>query len=987
MKQITTCLATVAVASLLAVAGTANAATASLIFSEHVEGSSFNKALEIYNSGSTAVDLSTYSVELYSNGNTTATSTQALSGTLAAGDVFVIANSQADPAILAVADVTSGVADFNGDDVLLLKSSTGIVDSFGTLGTDPGSSWGSGAFTSKDHTLQRKDSICAGDTNPNDAFDPATQWDSLAKDTFGGLGSHTVSCSGGVNSITVSIADVSQAEGNSGSSNFVFTVALSRPAAAGGVNFDIATGDGTATTADSDYVANSVTSASIAAGSSSYSFTVQVTGDTTPEPDEGFGVTLSNIQGTDVITTSASATGTIVNDDIATLEVYEIQGSGSASPWAGQTVNTSGVVTAVEGSGFYLQTPDSAADSDPLTSNGIYVYEPSSGLSPGDVVTLTAGVSEYYGLTELSGVSNLVVISSGQTLPTAVAFDDHTPSTDPTALTCGSSNFECFEGMRVHIANGMATTGSGYSSNFTYDYLYVTATGERSMREPGLLYGLTPTAGDNGAADVWDGNPEGFTMSPNEFSASVTGYDGNSTPITGGSRFTATGVFGYSFGAYEFYPTALNITYAAPMPDGVPLAGSGILRIGSFNAERFCDAVDDTIPIPPPGEAIPPGKEIFECGNYGLPTTAEYQEKTERVADYIGTVLGLPDVVALEEVENLGALTKLADQLNADYGISYTPRLIEGNGVSGIDVAFLVNPATVQIVSVVQLDKYLKWLTPNGNNRPVFDRPPLLLQAIYTGAGMSQPFMVLANHLKSRSDVDDVTSTGEPTADALEAQEKRFRQAYALAMLVDNLQSPYAAQTLALRQAAAGLQRASSLQAEPAGIPLAVVGDFNAYEFTDGFVDMVGLVSGHYDFAANIWDLSDLTSWNLETLGTPLADTNVVNPPLWNAVLSLPENERYSYLYTVRFGSIQGYDDSGQSDGREVPTDQVLDHALLNQAAKASFVRMDYGRANQDAASQTEYNSTGAIGVSDHDGFVLQFAFDRIFADGFDQAN
>ena len=82
---------------------------------------------------------------------------------------------------------------------------------------------------------------------------------------------------------SLSINDLTQAEGNAGTTNFAFTVTLDSPAGAGGVTFDIATSNGTAE-AGSDYVAQSLTSQVIPAGSSSFPFTVQVNGDMSPKP-------------------------------------------------------------------------------------------------------------------------------------------------------------------------------------------------------------------------------------------------------------------------------------------------------------------------------------------------------------------------------------------------------------------------------------------------------------------------------------------------------------------------------------------------------------------------------------------------------------------------------------------------------------------------------------------------------------------------------
>ena len=88
----------------------ADAAPTELFFSEYVEGSSNNKALEIYNGTGASVDLTAggYSVQVFSNGAATAGTSVPLAGTLAAGDVFVLAQASADAAILAQADQTSG---------------------------------------------------------------------------------------------------------------------------------------------------------------------------------------------------------------------------------------------------------------------------------------------------------------------------------------------------------------------------------------------------------------------------------------------------------------------------------------------------------------------------------------------------------------------------------------------------------------------------------------------------------------------------------------------------------------------------------------------------------------------------------------------------------------------------------------------------------------------------------------------------------------
>ncbi len=114
--------------------------------------------------------------------------------------------------------------------------------------------------------------------------------------------------------VNLSINDVSLNEGNAGTTSFTFTVSLSAPAGPGGVTFDIATADGTATQ-PGDYTQQSLTSQTIPAGSSTYSFTVLVNGDTTPETNETFFVNVTNDTGATL--TDGQGQGTIVNDDAA----------------------------------------------------------------------------------------------------------------------------------------------------------------------------------------------------------------------------------------------------------------------------------------------------------------------------------------------------------------------------------------------------------------------------------------------------------------------------------------------------------------------------------------------------------------------------------------------------------------------------------------------------------------------------------------------
>jgi len=171
-----------------------------LLFSEYVEGTSNNKYLEIYNGGSTTATLSNYEVRLFGNGSATATQTQplgALTGgpaTLAPGATLVIANASAALALPAgVASFTSSVTNFNGNDALGLwkVSSSGYVDIFGVIGSDPGTAWTSGSLTTMNATGRGRGSVTAGvAANPATFATLGTEWEGFAIDTVSGLGTH-----------------------------------------------------------------------------------------------------------------------------------------------------------------------------------------------------------------------------------------------------------------------------------------------------------------------------------------------------------------------------------------------------------------------------------------------------------------------------------------------------------------------------------------------------------------------------------------------------------------------------------------------------------------------------------------------------------------------------------------------------------------------------------------------------------------------------
>lgn len=775
--------------------------------------------------------------------------------------------------------------------------------------------------------------------------------DALAVDDF------SITAAGNAGLPVLTINDVSQTEGDAGIKTFTFTVSLSA-AAMSDITFDIATHDATATAADNDYSAKSLAAQTITAGNTNYTFDVSVNGDVKGETDETFTVDLTGVVGASL--GDAQGIGTIQNDDA--LTIGQIQGNGIRSSYAPAAGNGNGqivitrdnVVTAVGPAGFFIQSPDMPSinnDNDPATSDGLYVFTSATPtVNIGDMVDITAPVAEYFDFTQLVASNpntSTITVTGNTNLPLAIELSAARPSPDPNNLSCGDTNWECIEGMRVHVANGTVTKANLRRASDNYAEVFVTASNERGFREPHYRYGnVQPAPG----ASEWDGNPQIFEMDTDTLVPTL-GPNPADNAMTGGTTFEATGVIGYDFGDYELWPTNVTILQANPMPRPVPAPVSAAeFRLGDFNAERFCDE-------------NPKGSLLYECVDADptqngdqVPTTAQVEAKIARTADYIVAILDLPDVVAMQEIETKAMLDRLSAKIaQLQPGVTYATYLVDGNDPSGIDVGYLVRTDRVSNVSVMVYDGNLDW-TFNGQTERLFDHPPFLLRGTFTGAGQNFPFALLNNHLKARSKVDNDADSGAPRDRA-----KRFEQAKALALRVQAFQSDPA----------------------NAGVSLVVMGDLNAFEFGDGYADLLGVIAGDYDDNVNQLKLNG---------------QNIVSPKLLKTASRIPEDDRYSYIFTDRLGAIMGYEVAGSDTGRDVPSLQTIDHVLLNRTAQKYFLSIREGRAGVDLPDQLKYACDQviafpdpscpdpAIGSSDHEGSVSVFAADRIFADDFEAA-
>ena len=721
----------------------------------------------------------------------------------------------------------------------------------------------------------------------------------------------------------LSIDDVARAEGDSGTTSFNFTVRLSAPAGAEGVGFDIATADGSARVADGDYVERRLSRQTIPAGSASYSFEVPVNGDGRSEPDEEFQVDVTAVTGAVVV--DGRGVGTIRNDDFALVSVHDIQGPGGRSPLVGATVRTRGVVTGRKSTGFFIQ--ETQPDGDPLTSEGIFVYlgsTPPAAAAAGNLVDVTGQVAEYVPtndpfqlpLTQLTQ-PQVTLVAAGQSLPEPVVIG--AANLSPRGQI---DQLEPFEGMRVTVASltvcapTQGTIGEANATASSNGVFFGVVTGiARPFREPGIQAPDLPPAGTIPPIPRFDSNPERLRVDSNELVGALTLNYAVGTVVTG-----LTGPLDYAFRSYTLLPEpgATPVARGGALPQAAPVPADDELTIATFNLQRLYDTSND------PAIAEP------------VLTATAFANRLGKASLAIREYLRAPDILGVVEVENLATLQALATRISDDAIAAgqpdpgYAAWLVEGNDVGGIDVGFLVRTAPVvgpagvstprvTVVAVVQELAASRLVNPDGSTDLLNDRPPLRLMAVVNhAAGGKFPVTVIVNHLRSLGGVGDTApgSNGWATnGDRVRA--KRQRQAEDLARLVQRRQ-----------------------QADPTE-RIVLVGDFNAFEFNDGFTDSIGAILGR-------------PSPDNQTV-VPGDGVDLVEPDLVNLGALAPPGERYSYSF----------------DGNA----QSLDHLLINQALVTATQarRVEHPRLNADFPETARNDVASPLRLSDHDPLVGYF--------------
>ena len=509
----------------------------------------------------------------------------------------------------------------------------------------------------------------------------------------------------------------------------------------------------------------------------------------------------------------------------ADTPIYTLQGSGAKSPYAGQLVTTTGVVTLRTNNGFFIQ--DAAGDGNPATSDGIFVFSTTYRPNVGEMVRVAGTMTEFNTgaasnaatlaapLSEIGTVSAVTVLSTGNSIaPTDVSLP----------LAVGDS-LERFEGMLVRITTPLTVQQNYFQAR--YGQLSV---GVGRFEQPTNRY----RAGSADAIALASLQARSLLLLDDDSSLQnvnpIPNYLGNGVPRAGDSIGAGlTGVLDYGLATastagaalYRLQPTvAPNFAIANPRPNTAPIVG-GNLRVASMNVlNYFSTFTNGQNYVGQTGQGCSLDGSVSAGNCRGADNITEYQRQRAKIVKALAGLNG--DVVGLMEIQNDDgtALADLLAMLNAAVGANTYAAVLRpaaGTGTDAIRVAMIYKPARVSLSGLPQTD-----------TADINDRPPLMQSFV---APNGERFTVVVNHLKSKG---SCPSSGVGNVDIGDGQgcwnSRRVLQAQALRGFVS-------------AQQANGNASADVL----------MIGDFNAYAKEDPIMDLAG--AGYVDQVGRFSDL------------------------------------------------------------------------------------------------------------------------------------
>ncbi len=545
--------------------------------------------------------------------------------------------------------------------------------------------------------------------------------------------------------------------------------------------------------------------------------------------------------------------------------IHDVQGAGASSPLDGQTVTIEGIVVGdfqeVDTSqnanntslgGFMVQEEDADVDADPATSEGIFVFDPDGdpAVAVGDLVRVRGPVSEFFGLTEITG-NEVDVCSSGATAPTPAQ------PTLPTAVGDPLVDWEAIEGMSVVFGQDLTVTGLFPLGRF--GEVQLSAIGAQD--HPNQVHPVGSTAAADQAQlnldsrvilDDGENENESFPSGLSTWNPAPTPYlfdvdlrdpsgDTGGTIRDGDVISNLSGVVHFSFGEYEVQPVnvadplrpseAVTPSLLQPRPPSPTVSGD--LKVSSFNVLNYFTTIDTG------GAQCGP---LLNQGCRGADTAAEFDTQAAKIVAAL-TELDA-DVVGVIEIENAPDDTPIADlvaRLNASSSRSYDYIPTGPIGGDAIRAGIIYDVITVAPAGIFAvLDSSFSPAYLDDFNRPA-------LAQSFEQVGTGEVFTVVVNHLKSKgSPCDSVVNPGDA--------------ALGIAGYTSDPDTGVFAGNCNLTRLTAAQVEIAWLDTDPTGQGtdrILVTGDLNAYANEDpilafeaaGYLDLVEAITGGTSWA------------------------------------------------------------------------------------------------------------------------------------------
>lgn len=412
--------------------------------------------------------------------------------------------------------------------------------------------------------------------------------------------------------------------------------------------------------------------------------------------------------------------------------VHEVQGSGSDSPLVGTTVTIEAIVVGdfqddAQLNGFFVQEEDNDADASSATAEGIFVYCGSCDVDvvSGDKLSLTGSVSEFFGLTQITSFTDIVIVAGNQTLPSATVISD-----------IGSTDLESLEGMRVNLPGPLTVA---YNFNMRFGEIGITDQGILTQPTQTMLPGPDAFAQETANSASLIVLDDGSTLSnpdPIVYAADGGPLSSSNTVRAGDTLGGIEAVVSYGFSRYRLQPIApVDIGTTNPRPAIAPLI-AGNLRVASFNVLNYFTTLDQR----------------------GADTAAEFDRQREKLLTALSSIDA--EIIGIVEVENdLGtapdeALVDIVSGLN-DMASGAWSHIATGKiGTDAIKVGFIYRSDVITPVGPFAiLDSSVDSDFVDTKNRPALAQTFSLIDS-------HESLTVVVNHFKSKG--SNCNDLGDP---------------------------------------------------------------------------------------------------------------------------------------------------------------------------------------------------------------------------------